>query len=144
MRILWIVVLILLVAGGLYLLGFVPGVPSAPSLMSAVAPPPGDAETNTSRGVALANMGRYQEAIEHFDRAIAADSGYIEAWRNKALALAYLGRHQETIACYEEITRLDPQDGSAWYNMGTIYRRLGDGSKADECFEEARRLGYSV
>ncbi|MDI6719563.1 MAG: tetratricopeptide repeat protein [Methanomicrobiales archaeon] len=144
MRILWFAVLILLVAGGLYLFGFVPGVPSAPSLMAAVAPPPDDAVTNTSRGVALANMGRYQEAIEHFDRAIAADPGYVDAWRNKALALNYLGRYQDAIACYEEVTRLDPQDGDAWYSMGAIYRRLGDGPKADECFEEARRAGYPV
>lgn len=39
--------------------------------------------------------GRYNEALEMYDRALQIDRGYAKAWNNRSLALSKLGREQE-------------------------------------------------
>ncbi len=50
-----------------------------------------------SRGVALGLLGRHQEALESFDKAIELDPNNALAWLNRGAALYALGRHQEAL-----------------------------------------------
>jgi Flp pilus assembly protein TadD len=60
----------------------------------------------TNTGVALAGLGRFQEAVESFDRAIAQNPHDITPWNNKAAALRRLGRDAEADACAERVREL--------------------------------------
>ncbi len=44
-----------------------------------------------NKGAGLYDMGRYEEAIGYFDKAIAIDPDHSVAWSNKGLALSDMG-----------------------------------------------------
>ena len=49
----------------------------------------------TERGIQLFNLGRTQESIDQFTKAIALDSNYKEAWEHRAEAYSRLGRGEQ-------------------------------------------------
>ena len=55
-----------------------------------------------SKGFALYELGRYEEAIECYDKAIELDPDYADAWKHKGDALYELGRYEEAIECYDK------------------------------------------
>ena len=57
----------------------------------------GDARDWLSRGLVLGLLGRYEEALESFDKAIELDPNNALAWLNRGRALYALGRHQEAL-----------------------------------------------
>ncbi len=63
------------------------------------------AYANEIKGRCLIDLGRAEEALGYFDRAIALYPGYQNAWRNKLAALAALGRHEEVVAVADEALR---------------------------------------
>lgn len=81
-----------------------------------------------NKGFALANSGKYQEAITAFDKAleidIAEDNKHYDkmAWKNKGLALANLGKFQEAITAYDKGLEIDP--GNAKYYYETRFDKL--------------------
>lgn len=66
--------------------------------------PPGLPEEWYNRGESLADAGRYQEAIEAFDRALSLKPGFPEAWHKKGWSLRVLGSRGEQEA-YERRLR---------------------------------------
>ncbi|RKY72911.1 MAG: hypothetical protein DRQ14_05230 [Candidatus Latescibacterota bacterium] len=57
----------------------------------------GNARDWLSRGLVLGNLGRHEEALESFDKAIELDPNNALAWFNRGRALYALGRHQEAL-----------------------------------------------
>ena len=45
-------------------------------------------------------MGRYDEAVELYQKAIEIDPNDAGSWNNKGLALCRLGRHKEAIESF--------------------------------------------
>jgi tetratricopeptide (TPR) repeat protein len=68
------------------------------------------------KGVALLNLGNYEEAIKCYDKAIEIEPNNAEAWNNKGIVLGRLSNYEEAIACYDKAIELNPTDGRAWYN----------------------------
>ena len=68
----------------------------------------------------LGKSGKYQEAIEHFDKAIELDPNYVDAWYNKGVVLDNLGEHEEAIECYDKALELDPNNADAWKVLSFI------------------------
>ena len=60
------------------------------------------------RGVALAGLGRYQEAIQSYENALKIDPNYDVTLNNKGLSLYNLGKYQEAIDCFDRILVLNP------------------------------------
>ena len=52
----------------------------------------------TIKGVSLANLGRYEEAITAYDQALHFKPNFYETLNNKGNSLANLGRYEEAIA----------------------------------------------
>ena len=69
---------------------------------------PRDAVVWGSKGNALGNLGRYQEAIDCLDRALEINPRSALAWSNKGLALGALGRHKEAIISFRKFIELAP------------------------------------
>ena len=55
-----------------------------------------------NKGKALYELGRPEEAIECFDKAIELDPKKASAWYNKGTALTSLGRPEEAIECFDK------------------------------------------
>lgn len=78
------------------------------------------------------SAGRYNEAIESFQKAIAADSKEVGARVNLAAALGKLKKYREAIAQLEAVVKLEPANVTAHFNLGTLYSHLKNIKKSIE------------
>jgi len=58
-----------------------------------------------NKGVALSRLGKYNEAIEVYDRALQLDPEYVSAWNNKGVVLSRLGKYAEAIEAFDRALR---------------------------------------
>ncbi|MDP2937289.1 MAG: serine/threonine-protein kinase [Dehalococcoidia bacterium] len=109
-----------------------------------VAKPPRLAEFGapqwSNKGVSLHSLGRYDEAIRCYDRALELDPQYAAAWINKGNSLHSLGRYDEAIRCYDRALELDPQYAAASNNKGNSLHSLGRYDEAICCCDRALEL----
>ncbi len=98
----------------------------------AIADAPCDPWLRYSKGVALLTVGRCDESIEAFDRALDLDPRHYKAlqWRGEAAAL--IGRHEEAVADFDRLLMLlaeaDPgriPEGREGVVRWTLLRRAG-------------------
>jgi tetratricopeptide (TPR) repeat protein len=66
-----------------------------------------DADALYNKGLGLANLGKYDEAIKYFDRALDIDPNNIGALTNKGASLIYLGRPQEASSYFDRALDID-------------------------------------
>ncbi len=64
-------------------------------------------------GRALLCLGRFADAVPHFDRALEARPDHKEAWLNKSIALYELGDRTGSQKAVEEALKIDPAYGKA-------------------------------
>ena len=57
-----------------------------------------------NKGLALDNLGKYEEAIEWYDKTLKIDPNNVFALYNKGFALNNLGKYQEAIEWYDKAT----------------------------------------
>jgi tetratricopeptide (TPR) repeat protein len=106
----------------------------------------------------LGELGRYEEAVEYFDKALEKDPHDSGTWNNKGIAFRELGRYEEALECHNKAVELDPNNVNAWYNKGHTlsasalpgviddeYREIhpldvNKHEKAIECFDKALEL----
>lgn len=76
------------------------------------------ANLDARRGLArtLMQMGRYEEALAQFNRAIAAEPGFGATYANRAILYDRTGRYERALADYRRAIELDPEldEGPGW------------------------------
>ena len=63
-------------------------------------------------------MGKYEDAIDCYNKVIEINSKYATAFQNKGISLTKLGRYNEAIECYSRAIELNPLDYDAIFNKG--------------------------
>jgi tetratricopeptide (TPR) repeat protein len=86
------------------------------------------------------NLGRYEEAIARYDKALEIDPHYLNAWNNKGVSLDELGRREEAIACYDKALEIDPRYVKVWYNRGLSLDILSRFEEAIACYDKALEI----
>jgi tetratricopeptide (TPR) repeat protein len=108
----------------------------APELKKAdkiyISPPPGDNWFN--RGVALEKMGKSDDAVECFDKAILDRPDDSWAWFNKGVSLHRMGMIGEAMKCYDRALAIEPNDPDVLSNKGIALRSIGKTEEAIECY----------
>jgi len=97
----------------------------------------GMAEAWLNRGAALRRLGRTDEAIASYRRALEVRPGYPGAWYNIGVGLGDAGDHAGAAVAYERCLDLDPGRSRAWYNLAMQRVRLGDEAGALPAFSSA-------
>jgi Flp pilus assembly protein TadD len=92
-----------------------------------------------SLGYALSHLGKKEEAIAHFQKAISIDND-AEAHNNLGNILASQGKLDDAINQFRESIRVSPDDPTAYYNLGNALTRQGKMAEAADHFKEAVRL----
>lgn len=95
-----------------------------------VAKRPDNPYARYNLGKALAEAGRYEEAVVHNREAVRLRPQLVGAQYNLANALAELGRLAEARTHYEAAVALKPDYAKAHFNLGNVLRQLGRGEAA--------------
>jgi tetratricopeptide (TPR) repeat protein len=107
---------------------------------AAITKNPDDAEALSNLGQVLVRLGKAEEAIPYFDRAIALIPQRWAYRFNRARALGILGRTEEAVAGYRDAQQLFPNDYATLFNLGLALHRLGDEAGAVEAYKKAIEL----
>jgi len=93
-------------------------------------------------GLSLFAEGKFEEAIDNYDKAIGVKSGYADvyAYNNKGAAYAALNQYQLAIENFNKGIALNPYDFKAYNNRGVVYSELRQYQLAMNDFNEAIRL----
>jgi len=94
----------------------------------------------SNKGGSLNKLGRFDEAILCYNKALEIDPRYIRAWGNKGLSLDHLGRYDEAITCYNKALEIDPRDTIPWYNKANSLGKLGRYDEAILCYNKALEI----
>jgi len=102
-------------------------------------------KTNTAklyvaRGTVLDGLGKHDDAISDFTRAIALNPHDQIAYSNRATVYMASSRLELAIVDLTEVIRAEPANGMAYYNRATAYERSGERDKALDDYRSAARL----
>ena len=89
-------------------------------------------------------LGRYDEAIAHFEATVRLDPGAAFAHFNLGTALALAGRREAAIDRYLEAVRLDPDYAVAHNHLGKMLEDLGRADDALYHYREAVRAAPTL
>lgn len=96
---------------------------------------PGHAEAWYNQGVALAGLGRHQEAIAAFDRTLSLRPT-AAAWTNRGASLQALGRTQDALDSFAQALTLESGFAAALYNQGIALLDAGRFTEAVAAFDQ--------
>ena len=91
-------------------------------------------------GLTLYKAGRINDAILHYNKAIAIKPDYAIAYNNRGNVYSQLKRHSNALEDLNEAIRLRPDLADAYNNRGSVYFRMQDYKKSIKDFNEAIRL----
>lgn len=110
---------------------------AVPLLEEAAGRAPADANYLNRHGVALAAVGRIDEAIAAYRRAIASKPDQPEAHNNLAIALAASGDHQAAIIEYRRALTAQPGFAEAHNGLGVALSAIGEYEDAAHHYRRA-------
>jgi tetratricopeptide (TPR) repeat protein len=96
-----------------------------------------DVETFIRYGDENMFQGQFEQAVQHYDKAIRSQSDSAKAWHSKANALEALGMYEEALKCYNTALECDDGDAECWFNKGVILEKLGKAKDGKACIENA-------
>src|SRR5581483_6867512 len=85
---------------------------------------PDHVEALCNRGLALRGLGRLQEALDGFDRAIMLAPAYPDAHNGRGVVLVDLKRFEEALASFDKAIALAPRHAEAHYNRANTLGEL--------------------
>lgn len=93
-----------------------------------------------SRGVEFGDLGKPQDAINDFSRAIEIDPDLRDAYKFRGSLYAQAGQLDPALADLLQYARLDSADAVIWNNLAMIYMRKNQLPKAVEAFTKTIRI----
>jgi tetratricopeptide (TPR) repeat protein len=93
-----------------------------------------------SLGIVLLRLGRSEDAVKAFDKAVQLKPDGAQAWRHLGYVLSDLGRSADGVLCLQHALRLDPENWSEAEKCGILLHGLGQFEEALHCFDICDRL----
>ena len=70
-------------------------------------------------------LGKFDEALEAFEKAIETDPQYAPAWSNKGVLSRKLGKFDEALKAFEKAIEINPKFAAAWSNKSSALTGVG-------------------
>jgi tetratricopeptide (TPR) repeat protein len=68
-----------------------------------------DIDALIEKGVNLRNFGKYDEALQVFDKVTELEPSNVQAWHNKGIVLGILKKYNEALQAFEKALELEPE-----------------------------------
>lgn len=101
-----------------------------------------DSEPWFVKAVDLHKAGKYEEALENYNKAIDTEPLDGRAWLNKGSLLVELKNYEEAVKCFDTVIDIAPKmvGGGAWGNKAKACMELKDYEKAVVCSDKALEI----
>jgi tetratricopeptide (TPR) repeat protein len=107
--------------------------------LAAVETPP-TIEPHNNLGILSGKLQQYEEAIQHFRRALKIDPADRDVNRNLGELYYRQRRFEQSEACFRRILETEPQNARAHYNLGTVAFSVGRRDEGIQHLREALRI----
>ncbi|MEZ0229264.1 MAG: tetratricopeptide repeat protein, partial [Planctomycetota bacterium] len=98
------------------------------------------ADVLAGRGLALAGLGRLDEARAAIEKAVGRDPSSSRAWATLGVIRAQANDLAGAKAAFEKVVALRPKEAAGWFQLGLACFKLGDGIRAEECCRKALEI----
>ena len=105
---------------------------------------PTDPDFWNVKGLALKDLGKYDQAIECLDRAIEIDANDKTYVHNKGIVLENLGKYDDALKYFDKAIEIDPKYLSAWNYKGIVFETLKKYDEAIGYFDKAKRSTRNI
>lgn len=93
------------------------------------------AEAYNNYGYALAQLGRYSEALEAVDKSLLLKPDSAAALDSKGFALFGLGCYEEALTAYKQALKEDPSIGEVYLHIAQTYEKLEQTKQSIAAYE---------
>jgi tetratricopeptide (TPR) repeat protein len=97
-----------------------------------------------NRSNELKPMGKYQEAMQDLNKAIAISPSYADAYSNRGLMNKDIGNFQQAVADLSKAISLNPKLYEAYYNRGLVYNAVSQFNSAVEDFNTCIKMNPAM
>jgi tetratricopeptide (TPR) repeat protein len=99
------------------------------------------------KGTNLWQVGRIEESLDAFDRAVSINPEEYDTWIMKGHLLAFLGRYDESLQAFDRAAGIDgsrpEMKASPWVLKGNALLVMGRCEEADETYKNVTELSFS-
>jgi tetratricopeptide (TPR) repeat protein len=90
-----------------------------------------------NKGNALNKLGKHDDALHAFDKAIEFDPQNLNAWNNKGIVFHGQGKYIKAIQAYDKALEINPRDHVVLTNKGWARFWRGNKTGAVKCFDRS-------
>ena len=105
---------------------------------------PSKPKLHFNKAVLLEGWGKFAQAIESYDCAIAQDCNYVEAWVNRGSNLKKLGQFEEAIQSFEQAIAIDADCAPAYSNLGNTFAAMRRWEETLSYYEKSIQIAPHV
>ena len=91
-------------------------------------------------GDAIFLQGRYEIALDYFDKAINIDKRIFEVFYSKGVTLGRLKEHEKALTCFEKAIEIYPEHVDSWIGKAVALYKLEKCEQAIECCDKALEI----
>lgn len=99
-----------------------------------------DSQAWMNKGISLIQKGKYEGALECFNKSVELLPSSEVAWRLRGTTLVRLNRYQEALESFDETLKINSSNGGVWNDKGDILFKLARYDDALECFNRSVEL----
>lgn len=97
-------------------------------------------EKDYNRGLDSIYSGKYQQAINDFDKVIEIYPNFAAAYNYRGAAHYKLGNHQQAINDFSKAIEIDPKLAEAYFGRGNVFFKLGSYQQSINDYNKALEL----